>query len=68
MIRLLKSVRVSKSGASAAEYALILAIVGGGIVAGALALKGSIAGALNGSSVVINNASTDTTNAATPAS
>jgi pilus assembly protein Flp/PilA len=68
MMKLLKSIKVSKSGASAAEYALILAIVGGGIVAGAIALKGAIGGALNGTSNVVNTATTNQTNAATPAS
>jgi pilus assembly protein Flp/PilA len=36
-----------ESGASAAEYALILAIVGIGIVSAATALKGQIGGAMN---------------------
>jgi pilus assembly protein Flp/PilA len=34
-------------GASAAEYALILAIVGGAIALAALALGGSISGSMN---------------------
>ena len=46
MMKLLKRVRVSKSGASAAEYALILAVIGGGIVVAAVALQGSISGAM----------------------
>ena len=36
-----------ESGASAAEYALILAIVGGVIVVAATTLSGAIAGAMN---------------------
>ena len=36
-----------ESGASAAEYALILAIVGSAIAAAALALGGSISSAIN---------------------
>jgi pilus assembly protein Flp/PilA len=36
-----------ESGASAAEYALILAIVGIGIVTAATALQGAIGGAMN---------------------
>jgi pilus assembly protein Flp/PilA len=36
-----------ESGASAAEYALILAIVGVGIVLAATALRNSISGAMN---------------------
>jgi len=35
------------SGASAAEYALILAIIGGAIAIAALALGGAISGAMN---------------------
>lgn len=54
MMKLLKRVRISKSGASAAEYALILAVIGGGIVVAAIALKGSISGALNSSATTIS--------------
>jgi pilus assembly protein Flp/PilA len=36
-----------ESGASAAEYALILAIVGGGIALASIALGGAIGGAMN---------------------
>jgi pilus assembly protein Flp/PilA len=35
------------SGASAAEYALILAIIGAGIAVAAIALGGAISGAMN---------------------
>jgi pilus assembly protein Flp/PilA len=55
MMKLLKRVRFSKSGASAAEYALILAVIGGGIVVAAVALKTSIGGAINGSANTITN-------------
>ncbi len=54
MMKLLKRVRVSKSGASAAEYALILAVIGGGIVVAAVALKDSIGGALTRTSNTLN--------------
>ena len=54
MMKLLKNVRVSKSGASAAEYALILAVIGGGIVLAATALKDSIGGAMNRSATTLN--------------
>ena len=54
MMKLLKRVRVSKSGASAAEYALILAVIGGGIVVAAVALKDSIGGAVNRTATTIN--------------
>jgi pilus assembly protein Flp/PilA len=44
-----------ESGASAAEYALILAIVGVGITTAATGLKGAIAGAMNNAATTINN-------------
>jgi pilus assembly protein Flp/PilA len=56
MMKYLKAVRISKSGASAAEYALILAIVGGGIVAGALALKDAVGTAMTSAGTTITNA------------
>lgn len=51
-IRMLKD----QSAASAAEYALILAIVGGAIALAAVALGGSISGAMNNAANCINNA------------
>ena len=42
MIKLLRSIKISKSGASAAEYALIVAVMGGLVVAGAVAFGGSL--------------------------
>jgi len=47
-----------ESGASAAEYALILAIVGIGIVVAAQGLAGAISGAMNNASTTINGAAT----------
>lgn len=44
-----------ESGASAAEYALILAIVGTGIAVAAVALGGAISGAMNEATDCINN-------------
>jgi pilus assembly protein Flp/PilA len=49
-IRMLKD----ESGASAAEYALILAIVGAAIALAAIALGGTIANAMNRASACIN--------------
>ena len=49
-LKLLKNV----SGASAAEYALILAIVGGLIAAAALSLGGAISGAMDNAAGIIN--------------
>lgn len=46
-----------ESGASAAEYALILAIVGIGIVTAAQALRGEIGGAMNKAADTIKTAS-----------
>ena len=46
------------SGASAAEYALILAIVGTGIAIAALILGGAIADSMNSASNCINLATT----------
>lgn len=42
------------SGASAAEYALILAIVGAALAVAAVALGGAIAGAMNDTTALIN--------------
>ncbi len=50
----LKNFVADQSGASAAEYALILAIVGGGIVAAATLLNGAITGAITDAATAIN--------------
>ncbi len=47
-----------ESGASAAEYALILAIIGAGIAAASLALGNSISGAMNTAGTCISNTAT----------
>ena len=47
-----------ENGASAAEYALILAIVGAGIAVAAIALGGSISTALNTASDCITDTTT----------
>jgi pilus assembly protein Flp/PilA len=44
-----------QAGASAAEYALILAIVGGAIALAAVALGGAVQGALDRSTACIND-------------
>jgi pilus assembly protein Flp/PilA len=49
-IRMMKD----QSGASAAEYALILAIVGGAIALAALALGGAVANSMNRATNCIN--------------
>ena len=43
-----------ESGASAAEYALILAIVGAGIVGAAITLRDAIGGAMTNAATTIN--------------
>ncbi|ASK88430.1 Flp family type IVb pilin [Sphingorhabdus sp. SMR4y] len=48
MTKFLKNFAMDESGASAAEYALILAIVGSGIALAAVALGDSIEGAMSG--------------------
>ena len=50
-IRMLKD----ESGASAAEYALILAIVGSAIALAAITLGGTIANAMNSASTCISS-------------
>ena len=50
-IRMLKD----ESGASAAEYALILAIVGSAIALAALTLGNAVSGAMNNASNCINS-------------
>lgn len=57
-VKLLTSMWTDESGATAAEYALILAIVGAGIAAAALALGGTISTAMNTAGNCIADAST----------
>lgn len=49
-----------ESGASAAEYALILAIVGAAIALASITLGGAISGAMNNASDCINGGTTAT--------
>lgn len=56
-----------QSGASAAEYALILAIIGAGIAVAAFTLGGSISTAMNTASDCINSAPGEGCQAGTPA-
>ncbi len=53
MMKLLRSLKTSKSGASAAEYALIVAVMGGLVVAGALAFGGSLNTAMTTSGTAV---------------
>jgi len=53
MTNLIKTFIADEAGASAAEYALILAVVGAAIVLGAQALGTAISGELNETASVI---------------
>ena len=57
MLKFVKTFVSDESGASAAEYALILAIVGTGIAVAAVALGTSISGAMDRAGNCIENAS-----------
>jgi pilus assembly protein Flp/PilA len=59
---MIKNLMKDDSGASAAEYALILAIVGTGIAVAAYTLGTSISGAMGKASNCINSGSTNTLN------
>lgn len=53
MTKLIKKFIRNEDGASAAEYALILAVIGGGVAVAAAALGGSIAGVMGRATDVI---------------
>jgi pilus assembly protein Flp/PilA len=55
MRNFIKSYFSDESGAAAAEYALILAIIGAGIATAAIALGSAISGALNSASTAISS-------------
>lgn len=57
-ISFLTDIMRDDSGASAAEYALILAIIGAGIAAASLALGNSISGAMNTAGTCITDTTT----------
>jgi len=54
MLKLLKTFLADDNGASAAEYALILAIVGSAIAAAAIGLGGAITNSINNASTCIS--------------
>ena len=56
MKKFLKTLRRDELGAAAAEYALILAVIGGGIAVAAIALGASISGAMTAATTLINAA------------
>jgi pilus assembly protein Flp/PilA len=55
MVKFVKSFVMDESGASAAEYALILAVIGSVIVVAALGLAGSIGTAMDNAGSCISN-------------
>lgn len=54
MLKLIKAFRRDEKGAAAAEYALILAVVGGGVAVAAGLLGGAISGVMTRATAVIN--------------
>ena len=58
MIQFFRNFLNDEAGASAAEYALILAIVGTGIAAAAVALGGNISTAMNSAGSCISSKGT----------
>lgn len=60
MIKMLKNLKSNKSGASAAEYALIVAVLGGLVVAGANAFGGSLETAMTDAGTALEGESTGT--------
>lgn len=59
MMNLVRNLNNNTSGASAAEYALIVAVLGGLVVAGATAFGGSLSTALTDSGAAIETQSTN---------
>ena len=55
MVKFVKSFVMDESGASAAEYALILAIIGSGIAVASIALGTSISGAMTKAKTCIDS-------------
>ena len=57
MMKLLRKIKVNESGASAAEYALIVAVLGGAVIAASTAFGGSLVKAFTDSGTKITGAS-----------
>lgn len=57
MVKFVKSFVMDESGASAAEYALILAVIGSVIAIAAIGLANAIGGAMDDASTCISNPS-----------
>ena len=57
MIKMLRTLKTDKKGASAAEYALILAVLGALIIAGLKTLGGAVQNSFNKTATTLNNGS-----------
>jgi len=67
MKKLLRNLKTNVSGASAAEYALIVAVLGGFVVVGANAFGGSLSTGMTTVGTAVNTRSgTDATRITTP--
>lgn len=66
MKNFIKTFAADESGASAAEYALILAIVGTGIAAAAWTLGNAVSTSMTGAATKITNAQTTNPGTTTP--
>lgn len=66
MMKLVRNFKNNTSGASAAEYALIVAVLGGLVVAGATAFGGSLKAGLITSGAAISGASTTAATSTNP--
>lgn len=57
MMKMIKSLKLNKSGASAAEYALIVAVLGGFVVGGATLFGGSLRTGMNSAGTALTSES-----------
>ncbi len=60
MMKLLKKIKMDKSGASAAEYALMVAVMGGVVVTAVIALGGAVGTNVNRAATDLARAETGT--------
>jgi pilus assembly protein Flp/PilA len=67
MIKFIRNLKKNTSGASAAEYALITAVLGGFVVAGATAFGGGLTGAFNTAGTDLTRQTVDADTVRTPA-
>ena len=60
MMKILRNLKTNKSGASAAEYALMVAVMGGLVVAGVTALGGGFKTAMTAEGTSLNTTTAPT--------